>query len=105
VPLRVVEAVITANDNRKRAMARKVAAAFAGSLRGKTIAVFGLTFKPNTDDMREAPSILADHRAPRHGREGARLRSRWHGAGKGTSFPTWLFAMDPIPASREPTGS
>jgi UDPglucose 6-dehydrogenase len=57
VPLRVVEAVITANDIRKRAMARKVAAAFAGSLRGKTIAVLGLTFKPNTDDMREAPSI------------------------------------------------
>jgi UDPglucose 6-dehydrogenase len=57
VPLRVVEAVITANDIRKRAMARKVAAVFAGSLRGKTIAVLGLTFKPNTDDMREAPSI------------------------------------------------
>jgi len=57
VPLRVVEAVIAANDIRKRAMARKVAAAFAGSLRGKTIAVLGLTFKPNTDDMREAPSI------------------------------------------------
>jgi UDPglucose 6-dehydrogenase len=57
VPLRVVEAVIAANDVRKRAMARKVAAAFGGSLRGKTIAVLGLTFKPNTDDMREAPSI------------------------------------------------
>jgi UDPglucose 6-dehydrogenase len=57
VPLRIVEAVITANDIRKRAMARKVAAAFGGSLRGKTIAVLGLTFKPNTDDVREAPSI------------------------------------------------
>jgi UDPglucose 6-dehydrogenase len=57
VPLRIVEAVITANDIRKRAMARKVSAAFSGSLRGKTIAVLGLTFKPNTDDMREAPSI------------------------------------------------
>ena len=57
VPLRIVEAVITANDIRKRAMARKVSAAFGGSLRGKTIAVLGLTFKPNTDDMREAPSI------------------------------------------------
>ena len=57
MPLRVLEAVITANAIRKRAMARKVAAAFAGSLRGKTIAVLGLTFKPNTDDMREAPSI------------------------------------------------
>lgn len=57
VPLRIVEAVITANDIRKRAIARKVSAAFGGSLRGKTIAVLGLTFKPNTDDMREAPSI------------------------------------------------
>jgi len=57
VSLRIVEAVITANDIRKRAMARKVSAAFGGSLRGKTIAVLGLTFKPNTDDMREAPSI------------------------------------------------
>src|SRR5271166_753374 len=57
VPLRVVEAVITANDIRRRAMARKVSAAFGGALRGKTIAVLGLTFKPNTDDMREAPSI------------------------------------------------
>jgi UDPglucose 6-dehydrogenase len=56
-PLRIVEAVITANEIRKRAMARKVAAAFGGSLRGKTIAILGLTFKPNTDDMREAPSI------------------------------------------------
>jgi UDPglucose 6-dehydrogenase len=58
VPLRIVEAVIAANDIRKRAMARKVSAAFGGGgLRGKTIAVLGLTFKPNTDDMREAPSI------------------------------------------------
>jgi UDPglucose 6-dehydrogenase len=57
VPLRIVEAVLTTNDNRKRAMARKVAAVFGGSLRGKTVGVLGLTFKPNTDDMREAPSI------------------------------------------------
>jgi UDPglucose 6-dehydrogenase len=57
VSLRLVEAVIAANDIRKRAMARKVSVAFGGSLRGKTIAVLGLTFKPNTDDMREAPSI------------------------------------------------
>ncbi len=57
VPLRIVEAVIAGNDIRKRAMARKVSAAAGGSLRGKTVAVLGLTFKPNTDDMREAPSI------------------------------------------------
>jgi UDPglucose 6-dehydrogenase len=57
VNLRIVEAVLAVNDNRKRAMARKVSAAVGGSLRGKTIAVLGLTFKPDTDDMREAPSI------------------------------------------------
>ncbi|MGQ0685404.1 UDP-glucose dehydrogenase family protein [Bradyrhizobium sp.] len=57
VQLRIVEAVLGVNDNRKRAMARKVATAVGNSLRGKTIAVLGLTFKPDTDDMREAPSI------------------------------------------------
>src|SRR5262245_18936987 len=57
VPLRILEAVETVNDTRKRAMARKVSISFAGVLRGKTIAVLGLTFKPNTDDVREAPSI------------------------------------------------
>jgi UDPglucose 6-dehydrogenase len=56
-PLRIVEAVVAVNDARKRAMARKVASALGGELRGKTVAVLGLTFKPNTDDMREAPSI------------------------------------------------
>jgi len=57
VQLRIVEAVLGVNDIRKRAMARKVSAAVGGSLRGKTVAVLGLTFKPDTDDMREAPSI------------------------------------------------
>jgi UDPglucose 6-dehydrogenase len=57
VSLRIVEAVLAVNETRKRAMARKVANALGGSLRGKTVAVLGLAFKPNTDDMREAPSI------------------------------------------------
>ena len=56
-PIRIVEAVLAVNENRKRAMARKVASVFGGSLRGKTVALLGLTFKPNTDDMRESPSI------------------------------------------------
>ncbi len=56
-PLRIVETVAAVNDQRKRAMARKVSAALGGGVRGRTIAVLGLTFKPNTDDMREAPSI------------------------------------------------
>lgn len=56
-PLRIVEAAIKANDLRKRAMGRKVIAACGGDVRGKRIAILGLTFKPGTDDMREAPSI------------------------------------------------
>ncbi|HEU4660215.1 MAG TPA: UDP-glucose/GDP-mannose dehydrogenase family protein [Pseudolabrys sp.] len=56
-PLRIMETVVAVNDARKRAMARKVSAALGGEIRGKTIAVLGLTFKPNTDDMREAPAI------------------------------------------------
>jgi len=56
-PLRIVETVVAVNDQRKRAMARKVMAACGGSVRGKRIAVLGLAFKPNTDDMREAPSL------------------------------------------------
>jgi UDPglucose 6-dehydrogenase len=55
--LRLIEAVAAVNDTRKRAMARKVSAMFSGGLRGRTVAVLGLTFKPNTDDMREAPSL------------------------------------------------
>lgn len=57
VPLRLVESVIAVNDQRKRGVARKVMAACGGSVRGKTIAILGLTFKPNTDDMRDAPSL------------------------------------------------
>ncbi len=56
-PLRIVEAVAAVNDARKRAMARKVQVALDGDIRGKTVAVLGLTFKPKTDDMRDAPSI------------------------------------------------
>ncbi len=55
--LRIVETVVAVNDVRQRAMARKVSTALGGAVRGKLIAVLGLTFKPNTDDMREAPSI------------------------------------------------
>jgi UDPglucose 6-dehydrogenase len=57
VALRIVETVSSVNDQRKRAMARKVVAALDGSVRGKTIAVLGLTFKPNTDDTRDSPAI------------------------------------------------
>ena len=56
-PQRIVEAVVGVNDERKRAMGRKVIAACGGDVRGKRVAVLGLTFKPNTDDMRDSPSI------------------------------------------------
>jgi UDPglucose 6-dehydrogenase len=56
-PVRLVEATIEVNDSRKKAMAGKVAKAMGGALEGKTVGVLGLTFKPNTDDMRDAPSL------------------------------------------------
>lgn len=56
-PLRLIETVISVNENRKRVMARKVAAAVDGGVRGKRIGILGLTFKPNTDDMRDSPAI------------------------------------------------
>ena len=71
-PTRIVETVIGVNDARKRAMAAKVVAACGGSLTGKTVAVLGLTFKPNTDDMREAPSLAI---VPALEAQGARVRA------------------------------
>ncbi|MCA0256783.1 MAG: UDP-glucose/GDP-mannose dehydrogenase family protein [Proteobacteria bacterium] len=56
-PVRLIETTIAINDNRKRAMGRKVITAAGGDVRGKKIAVLGLTFKPNTDDMRDSPAI------------------------------------------------
>jgi UDPglucose 6-dehydrogenase len=56
-PLTMVEGVLEINDSRKRGMADRIAAACGGDIVGKTVAVLGLTFKPNTDDMRESPSL------------------------------------------------
>lgn len=56
-PLRLVETVIDVNEARKSRMAQKIAEACGGSVKGKTIAILGLTFKPNTDDMRDSPSL------------------------------------------------
>jgi UDP-glucose 6-dehydrogenase len=55
--LRIVEAVVASNDNRKRSMGRKVIAALSGDAQGKVVALLGLTFKANTDDMRDSPAI------------------------------------------------
>ena len=56
-PLRIVESVVKVNEARKRAMGRKVIQALGGKAQGRTVALLGLTFKPNTDDMRDAPSL------------------------------------------------
>lgn len=56
-PQRLVEAVVSVNATRKRAMGRKIITAFGEDVRGSTIALLGLTFKPNTDDMRDSPAI------------------------------------------------
>lgn len=56
-PLHIIEAVVKVNEDRKRLMADKIIAGCGGTVDGKTIAVLGLTFKPNTDDMRDSPSL------------------------------------------------
>jgi UDPglucose 6-dehydrogenase len=57
-PINIVETVISVNDARKQALAQRVVDACGGSVAGKIVAVLGLTFKPNTDDMRDAPSLV-----------------------------------------------
>ena len=75
--------MVAVNDTRKRAMARKVLARLEAICADKTIAILGLTFKPNTDDMREAPSIAVDHGAAGPGREFARMIPRaWSRRGR-----------------------
>jgi len=56
-PIRIVETVVAVNDERKKAMAQRIVQAAGGTVKGKTIGVLGLTFKPNTDDMRDSPSL------------------------------------------------
>ena len=71
-PVRLVETTIAVNEARKAAMAERVVAALGGSVSGKTIAVLGLTFKPETDDMRDAPSLFV---LPPLAEAGAKLRA------------------------------
>jgi len=71
-PLRLVETVVAVNDARKAGMAHRIIAACGGSVRGKTIAVLGLTFKPETDDMRDSPSLTIVSRLVD---DGARIRA------------------------------
>jgi UDPglucose 6-dehydrogenase len=71
-PLRIIETVVAANDARKVSMVSRVTAACGGNVRGKTVAVLGLTFKPNTDDMRDSPSLVI---LPRLIEQGAKVRA------------------------------
>jgi len=71
-PLRIVETVVDINDRRKQGMAGRVVAACGGSVEGRTLAVLGLTFKPNTDDMRDSPSLSI---VPALQAAGARIRA------------------------------
>ncbi|MDY0882394.1 UDP-glucose dehydrogenase family protein [Dongia soli] len=70
-PIEIIETVVRLNDQRKIAMVDRIAAALDGNVQGKRIAVLGLTFKPNTDDMRESPSLVI---LPRLQEMGAKLR-------------------------------
>ena len=56
-PVRIIETVAAVNEQRKRGMAKRIIALAGGDVRGKTVAILGLTFKPNTDDVRDSPAI------------------------------------------------
>jgi UDPglucose 6-dehydrogenase len=66
-PLSIIEQVERVNHERKIAMAGRIEAAAGGSLRGKTVAILGVTFKPNTDDMRDTPSLVIVPMLQEHG--------------------------------------
>jgi UDPglucose 6-dehydrogenase len=70
--LRIVEAVVNVNEHRKRRMVRKIVDAMGGQIAGKTIGILGVTFKPNTDDMRDSPSLVI---LPALRAEGAKVRA------------------------------
>jgi UDPglucose 6-dehydrogenase len=72
VPMRIVESVVAVNEGRKRNMVRKIVQACGGSVRGMTIAVLGVTFKPNTDDVRDSPALVI---VPALQAEGATVRA------------------------------
>ncbi|HEX2529500.1 MAG TPA: UDP-glucose/GDP-mannose dehydrogenase family protein [Geminicoccus sp.] len=97
VDLRIVESTINVNEMRKRRMVRKIVDAMGGSVAGKTIAVLGVTFKPNTDDMRDAPSLVV---LPSLKGEGATIRA-YDPEGKKEAeklLPEVLWARDPYEA-------
>jgi UDPglucose 6-dehydrogenase len=97
-PQRLVETVVTVNDARKSTMARRVILACGGSVRGKRIAVWGLTFKPETDDMRDAPSIPIVSRLVEDGAELHVFDPEGMEQAKPHLPPEVIYATDPIEA-------
>lgn len=71
VPMRIVESVVSVNDGRKRNMVRKITQACGGSVRGQTIGILGVAFKPNTDDVRDSPALVI---VPALQAEGAKVK-------------------------------
>ncbi len=86
-PQTIVEQVIEINNSRKKKMARKVIDFCGGSVSGLTVGVLGLTFKANTDDMRDAPSLDIVPALQADGRQDRRLRSRGHDRGRAACCP------------------
>jgi UDPglucose 6-dehydrogenase len=97
-PQRLVETVVTVNDARKSTMARRVILACGGSVRGKRIAVWGLTFKPETDDMRDAPSIPIVSRLVEDGAELHVFDPEGMEQARPHLPPEVIYATDPIEA-------
>ena len=84
-PVEIVETVIRANDRHKQMMVKKIRDALGGSLAGRRIAILGLAFKANTDDMRDAPALTIVPQLIAGGRGAARLRSRRRAPGEGAA--------------------
>ena len=104
-PVRIVETVAAVNEQRKRAMGRKVVAACGGSVRGKTVAVLGLTFKPNTDDMREAPALSVIAALQDAGATVRAYDPQGMDQAKAACSPGSPMRTTPTPARRAPTPS
>ena len=98
----LVETTVQVNDARKKAMAGKIAEAMGGELKGKTIGVLGLTFKPNTDDMRDAPSLDIVPALQADGRADPGLRSRGP-RGRGSCSTASTSRPAPTTRPRTPT--
>ena len=96
-PLRIVESVVTVNEGRKRNMVRRVVQACGGSVSGQTLAILGVTFKPNTDDVRDSPSLVI---VPALQAEGATIRAHDpEGMGEAKAeLPDVVWCEDPYQA-------